>query len=90
MATGTVKRLNARRGFGFVQPDDGGKDVFVHVTAVQAAGRDGLHGGQKVAYGVVTGRGEAASLPSAVWFPNGGRAASPEVAPGHTGGTTWN
>ena len=48
MATGTVKRFNPGKGFGFIQPDDGGRDVFIHVTAVQAAGLRGLDEGQKV------------------------------------------
>jgi CspA family cold shock protein len=61
MATGTVKWFNAQKGFGFIQPDDGSKDVFVHVTAVQAAGLDGLNDGQKVSYEVVTERGKQAA-----------------------------
>jgi CspA family cold shock protein len=61
MATGTVKWFDARKGFGFIQPDDGGKDVFVHVTAVQAAGLNGLNDGQKVSYEVVSGRGKQAA-----------------------------
>ncbi len=61
MATGTVKWFDARKGFGFIQPDDGGRDVFVHVTAVQAAGLDGLDEGQKVSYEVVTERGKQAA-----------------------------
>ena len=61
MATGTVKWFNAQKGFGFIQPDDGGRDVFVHVTAVQAAGLDGLNDGQKVSYEVVTERGKEAA-----------------------------
>jgi CspA family cold shock protein len=48
MASGTVKWFNATKGFGFIQPDDGGKDVFVHITAVQAAGLPGLQDGQKI------------------------------------------
>jgi cold shock protein len=61
MATGTVKWFNAQKGFGFIQPDDGGRDVFVHVTAVQAAGLDGLNDGQKVSFEVVTERGKQAA-----------------------------
>ena len=61
MATGTVKGFNARKGFGFIQPEDGGKDVFVHITAVQAAGLNGLDDGQRVTYEVVTERGKQAA-----------------------------
>jgi CspA family cold shock protein len=61
MATGTVKWFDARKGFGFIQPDDGGKDVFVHVTAVQAAGLRGLDEGQKVSFEVVRERGKEAA-----------------------------
>ena len=48
MAVGTVKWFNATKGYGFIMPQDGGKDVFVHITAVQAAGLKGLNDGQKV------------------------------------------
>jgi CspA family cold shock protein len=58
MATGTVKWFNAQKGFGFIQPEDGGKDVFVHITAVQAAGLQSLNENQKVTYEVVTERGK--------------------------------
>lgn len=61
MATGTVKWFNLEKGFGFIQPQDGGKDVFVHITAVQAAGLKGLNDGQKVSYEVVTERGKQAA-----------------------------
>jgi CspA family cold shock protein len=61
MATGTVKWFNAQKGFGFIQPQDGGKDVFVHITAVQAAGLTGLNDGQKVSYEVMTERGKQAA-----------------------------
>ncbi len=61
MATGTVKWFNAEKGFGFIQPEDGGKDVFVHITAVQAAGLNGLDDGQRVTYEVVTERGKQAA-----------------------------
>ena len=61
MPTGTVKWSNPGKGFGFIQPDDGGKDVFVHVTAVQAAGLRGLDEGQKVSYEVVRERGKEAA-----------------------------
>jgi CspA family cold shock protein len=50
MNTGTVKFYNAQKGFGFIQPDDGGKDVFVHATALERAGLRGLAEGQKVTY----------------------------------------
>jgi CspA family cold shock protein len=61
MATGTVKWFNATKGFGFVMPEDGGKDVFVHITAVQAAGLKGLNDGQKITYEVMMERGKAAA-----------------------------
>ena len=50
MATGTVKWFNATKGFGFIQPDDGGADVFVHVSAVERSGMNALHEGQKLSY----------------------------------------
>jgi CspA family cold shock protein len=61
MATGSVKWFNADKGFGFIQPQDGGKDVFVHITAVQAAGLQGLNDGQQVSYEVITERGKQAA-----------------------------
>jgi CspA family cold shock protein len=53
MATGTVKWFNAQKGYGFIQPDDGGKDVFVHISAVERAGLYNLNEGQKVSFDVV-------------------------------------
>ena len=61
MATGTVKWFNTTKGYGFIMPEDGGKDVFVHITAVQAAGLRGLNEGQKVTYEVQMERGKAAA-----------------------------
>jgi len=61
MAIGTVKWFNTTKGFGFIMPQDGGKDVFVHITAVQAAGLRGLNEGQKVSYEVAMERGKAAA-----------------------------
>ena len=61
MATGTVKWFNMQKGFGFIAPDDGGKDVFVHITAVQAAGLRDPHENQRVSYEVVTERGKQAA-----------------------------
>jgi CspA family cold shock protein len=61
MATGTVKFFNTTKGYGFIQPEDGGKDVFVHITAVQRAGLTGLNEGQKVSYELVTERGKTAA-----------------------------
>lgn len=54
MTTGIVKFYNADRGYGFIQPDDGAKDVFVHATALEAAGMHGLAEGQKVTFDVTT------------------------------------
>jgi CspA family cold shock protein len=58
MATGTVKWFNAQRGYGFIEPSDGSKDVFVHVTAVQGAGMDTLSEGQKISFDVTNERGK--------------------------------
>ena len=55
MATGTVKWFNADKGYGFIAPDNGGSDVFVHITAVQQAGLDGLNENQKINYEVENG-----------------------------------
>ena len=67
MATGTVKWFNPTKGYGFIQPDDGGKDVFVHISAVEKAGMTSLADGQAISYEVVTERGKqaAANLQSA-------------------------
>ncbi len=69
MAIGTVKWFNATKGFGFIQPDDGGKDVFVHISAVERAGMRGLNEDQKISYDVVadkrSGKSSAENLKSA-------------------------
>jgi CspA family cold shock protein len=52
MSTGTVKWFNGQKGYGFIQPDDGSKDVFVHISAVERAGMSSLNEGQKVSYEV--------------------------------------
>ena len=68
MSTGTVKWFNAQKGFGFIQPDDGGKDVFVHISAVQRAGMQTLNEGQKISYELTqdrrTGKSSADRLAS--------------------------
>jgi cold shock protein len=56
MPTGTVKWFNAQKGFGFIQPNDGSKDVFVHISAVERAGLGGLNEGQKLNYEIEVGR----------------------------------
>ncbi len=61
MATGTVKWFNAQKGFGFIQPEGGGNDVFVHISAVQKAGLQTLNENQRVSYEVVTERGKQAA-----------------------------
>lgn len=58
MSTGTVKWFNTTKGYGSIQPDDGGKDVFVHISAVQAAGLRDLQEGQKVTYELVNQKGK--------------------------------
>lgn len=62
MATGTVKWFNATKGFGFIQPDNGGKDVFVHISAVERAGMRGLNEGQKVSFQEQEERGKIAAV----------------------------
>ena len=65
MASGTVKWFNAQKGYGFIQPSDGGRDVFVHISAVEQAGMSTLNEGQKINYEVVTtdrGRTAAGNL----------------------------
>jgi cold shock protein len=61
MPTGTVKWYNATKGYGFIAPDDGGKDVFVHVSAVERAGLKGLNDNQKIGYELQSGRDGRAS-----------------------------
>jgi len=61
MATGTVKWFNATKGFGFIQPQDGGRDVFVHISAVERAGLSTLNEGQRVEYEIVSNRGKSAA-----------------------------
>ena len=61
MATGTVKWFNPNKGFGFIEPDQGDKDVFVHISAVEKAGIDRLNDGQKVSYEIVESRGKEAA-----------------------------
>lgn len=56
MSKGTVKWFNAQKGYGFIQPDEGGKDVFVHISAVERAGLGELREGQKIAYEILTDR----------------------------------
>ena len=69
MATGTVKWFNEQKGFGFIQPDDGSKDVFVHISAVERAGLRTLKEGQKVSFEIVTdkrtGKSSAGNLTAA-------------------------
>jgi CspA family cold shock protein len=61
MANGTVKWFNAQKGFGFIEPTDGGKDVFLHISAVERAGLSSVNEGQKVSYDVVNERGKDAA-----------------------------
>ncbi len=61
MATGTVKWFNGQKGFGFIQPDNGGKDVFVHISAVEKAGIGSLNEGDKVSYEEVANKGKTSA-----------------------------
>jgi CspA family cold shock protein len=61
MPVGTVKFFNTQKGFGFIQPDDGSKDVFVHISAVEKAGMRSLAEGQKISFEIVTERGKQAA-----------------------------
>jgi len=61
MPTGTVKFFNTQKGFGFIQPSDGSKDVFVHISAVERAGLSSLAEGEKVSFEIVTERGKQAA-----------------------------
>ena len=67
--TGTVKWFNGQKGFGFIQPDEGGNDIFVHISAVERAGMQSLNEGQKVSFDVVadrrTGKSAAENLRTA-------------------------
>ena len=69
MATGTVKWFNEQKGYGFIQPDQGGKDVFVHISAVQQAGMHSLAEGQKISYEIIadkrSGKESAGNLQAA-------------------------
>ena len=62
MATGTVKWFNGTKGYGFIQPDSGGKDVFVHISAVERSGLNGLHEGQKITYEIQQDRSKEAAV----------------------------
>ena len=62
MASGTVKWFNSAKGYGFIQPEEGGKDVFVHVSAVERAGLRGLNEGQKIEYELQDERGRTAAV----------------------------
>jgi CspA family cold shock protein len=62
MSNGTVKWFNATKGYGFIQPEEGGKDVFVHISAVERAGLRGLNEGQRVTYELQNERGRTAAV----------------------------
>jgi len=61
MAVGTVKWFNSQKGYGFIQPEDGSKDVFVHISAVERAGLSGLNEGQRVGFDILQERGKSSA-----------------------------
>ena len=61
MATGVVKWFNTQKGYGFIQPEGGGRDVFVHISAVERAGMSSLNEGQKINYELVTEKGKTSA-----------------------------
>ncbi len=61
MPTGTVKWFNSMKGYGFIEPDDGGKDVFVHISAVEQAGMGTVNEGQKISFEIATERGKTSA-----------------------------
>lgn len=61
MASGTVKWFNATKGYGFIQPDDGGKDVFLHISAVEKAGLSSVNEGAKISYEEVSNKGKTSA-----------------------------
>lgn len=61
MSTGVVKWFNTQKGYGFIQPEDGGRDVFVHISAVERAGMSTLNEGQKINYELVTEKGKTSA-----------------------------
>jgi len=61
MATGTVKWFNPQKGFGFIQPDTGGADVFVHISAVERAGMNNLNEGQKISFEITSEKGKSSA-----------------------------
>lgn len=62
MATGTVKWFNPTKGYGFIAPDDGNKDVFIHITALEKAGIAHLKDGQKISYEIATNKGKTSAV----------------------------
>ncbi len=82
MPTGTVKWFNPAKGFGFIEPEDGSKDAFVHISAVERAGLSSLSEGQKVEYEVVPGQGGKSAAENLVVLSSGeGAAPAPAAAP---------
>jgi CspA family cold shock protein len=66
MSTGTVKWFNPTKGYGFIEPEDGGKDIFVHISAVESAGLSSLREGQKIEFEVVAGQNGKSSAENIV------------------------
>ncbi len=86
MTTGTVKWFNPAKGFGFIEPEDGSKDAFVHISAVERAGLTTLNEGQKVGYELVPGQGGKSSAENLVDLSSAGGAAPAAAAEEASGG----